>query len=108
MMIHMLVINDVWKYSMVNEKQQTSFKEKIAEVCNIPKDAILGYSIMTVIGKGEIRLENHRGILEYNNETIRIMTKLGQIKINGNRLNILHYTNDEMKIVGNIISLEFV
>lgn len=93
---------------MENEKHQSSFREKIAEVCNIPKDAILGYSIVTVIGKSEMSIENHRGILEYNDETIRIMTKLGQIKINGNQLDILHYSNDEMKILGNIRSIELV
>ncbi len=93
---------------MEQDKHQTSFKEKVAELCNIPKYAMLGYSIITFIGNSEVIIENHRGILEYNDESIRVMTKIGQLKIVGKRLNVLHYTTDELKIVGKITSITFV
>lgn len=88
-------------------KQQNSVKEKLVEACSMPKDAALGVPIITIIGKKEVIIESYRGILEYNNELIRVLTKLGQIKIKGHHLNISYYTNDEMKITGVISSIEY-
>ena len=41
----------------------------------MPKDVVLGASVVTVIGNGEISIENYRGILEYTGELIRVQTK---------------------------------
>lgn len=97
---------------MKNYKNKTlhpepSFREKIAEMWLIPKDTILGYSIISMVGNDELVIENHRGILEYNDQLIRIHTKKGQIKINGKTLHISHYTSEEMKVKGYISGIEF-
>lgn len=92
---------------MKRNKQEHSVKEKFIEVCNIPKDAALGFPIITVVGKKEVYIESYRGILEYNHENIRVLTKLGQIKIKGKNLEVDYYTNDEMKITGIILSVEY-
>ncbi len=91
---------------MRDEKTDLSFREKIVSACNIPKDAALGYPITTLIGQNEIRVENYRGILEYADDKIRILTKIGQIQILGKGLEIPYYTNDEMKITGRIKMIE--
>lgn len=90
------------------DKQEHSLKERIAQACCIPKETLLGYSIISIVGKNEVLIENHRGILEYNNELIRISTKLGQVRLVGRELNILQYTNDEMKIEGLISEIDFL
>lgn len=82
-------------------------KEKFVEACNMPKDAALGLPIITLIGKKEVVIESYRGILEYTPDLIRVLTKLGQIKIKGQKLNVGYYTNDEMKITGIITSVEY-
>lgn len=92
---------------MKRKEKDHSVKEKFIEACNIPKDAALGFPIITVVGKKEVYIESYRGILEYNHEIIRVLTKLGQIKIKGNRLEVDYYTNDEMKITGLISSVEY-
>ena len=57
--------------------------------------------------KNEICIENYRGILEYTDLLIRVQTKSGQIRLSGKNLQIEYYTNDEMKITGRIVQLEF-
>ncbi len=87
---------------MKQNNHDNGLKEKIISACNIPKDAALGYPITKIVGDKELIIENYRGILEYNNELIKVVTKIGQIKIMGVNLEIEYYTNDEMKIVGKI------
>lgn len=82
-------------------------KIRMTEAASFPKDVVLGVPIIRVIGNDEMSVENYRGILEYTEELIRIQTKVAQIKIIGKRLQILCYTNEEMKITGKIITIEY-
>ncbi len=94
--------------SSVEDRRDISIRERIAEACLAPKDVLLGYALISMIGKREILIENHRGILEYNQDVIRLSTKQGQVRITGKHLNIHEYTNDEMKIEGKVVSIEFI
>ncbi len=83
------------------------WKNKLADASGLPKDVVLKAPIVTITGQIEVQIENYRGILEYTNQIIRIQTKSGRIKINGENLNVPYYTNDEMKVTGHIISVEY-
>lgn len=74
----------------------------------MPKDVVLGASVVTILGNTEICIENYRGILEYTECLIRVQTKERQIRLAGKNLKIEYYTNDEMKITGCICCIEFV
>lgn len=89
------------------EKPEYSFKEKFVNICRIPKEVLLGYSLVSIIGNSELTIENYRGIIEFNDEMIRVLGKIGQIKIHGKCLRIEYFTNDEMKVVGTIESIEY-
>lgn len=82
-------------------------RNKMIDAVAVPKDVILGASILTIIGTNEICIENYKGIIEYTDTMIRVQTKEKQIKIQGKRLQIEYYTNDEMKIKGYIHSIEY-
>lgn len=64
-----------------------------------------GAVLVTVTGTSEILLENYRGIIEYTGERIRVQTKTCQVEIRGQCLLIAYYTNDEMKITGQICAV---
>ena len=84
-----------------------NLKTRITEASGMPKDVILGVPLVTVIGQNETCIENYRGILEYTDKLIRIQTKLGKIHVIGRGLQIEYYTNDEMKIIGHVATIEF-
>ncbi len=73
----------------------------------MPKDVIMGASVVTVLGMSEVCIENYSGITEYTDTLVRIRTKHGQIQLKGSCLEIEFYTNDEMKITGSINLIEF-
>lgn len=85
-----------------------SLKNRISELSELPKDVVLGIPMLTMIGQMELIIENYRGIIEYTDILVRIHTKDGQIKVVGNGLKVDYYTNDEMKITGCIVSVEYV
>lgn len=93
---------------MNHSKNISSAKEKVIEAVQVPKDAALGYPVLTIMGNQEVCIENYRRLLEYTQELIRIQSKTGQIKIVGVELQIEYYTNDEMKIKGTISVVEYL
>lgn len=89
-------------------EREHSLRDRIANMSELPKDVILGAPMLTVLGQMELSLENYRGITEYTDSLVRIRTKSGQIRVTGEKLRVDYYTNDEMKITGQIRSIEYL
>lgn len=79
----------------------------MVESLELPKDLMYGASIVTITGRREVLIENYKGILEYNEEYIRVQAKNVKITIFGKQLTIEYYTNEDMKVVGYIKSIEY-
>ena len=75
-------------------------REMVVESLKLPKDSILGASIVTLTGNTDAFVENYRGIIEYTGDLILLQGKTCKIKICGERLGIDYYTNEDMKISG--------
>lgn len=84
-----------------------NWKEEITEALNLPKDLMLGAVIMTITGKHEAYVENYMSLIEYTKERIRIQTKTCKLEILGRNLYIDYYTNDEMKISGELLEVKY-
>ncbi len=85
-----------------------SRRERIADSLKLPKDIMVGASIVTLTGKTEAWIENYKGIIEYSNEQILLQGKNCQICFCGKRLSIDYYTNEDMKISGCIESVRYL
>lgn len=81
-------------------RQTISNKELVVESLKLPKDSMLGASIVTITGNTEAFVENYKGIIEYTSEVILLQGKTCKIEICGKRLSIVYYTNEDMKISG--------
>ena len=82
--------------------------EKIVESLKLPKDSLLGASIVTVTGNSEAFIENYKGMIEYTDENILLQGKTCRIAIKGQRLMIDYYTNEDMKITGRITDVSYL
>lgn len=88
-------------------KPRLSYLEELSSQLNLPADVIAGAPIITATGRNEICLENYKGIIEYNGNLVKIQTKACKICIEGKELNILYFTEDEMKITGYIKAIYY-
>ncbi|MDO4268280.1 MAG: sporulation protein YqfC [Eubacteriales bacterium] len=82
-------------------------KQAAADSLKLPKDVVCGEPLLSFVGRCSVTIENYRGILVYDDSTIRLQAKHGRILICGKRLHIDYYTHEEMRITGQIQSLEF-
>ena len=82
--------------------------EQLIDSLKLPKDMLMGASILTVTGNFELWVENYKGIIEYTQESIILQGKTGQISISGCGLVIDYYTNEDMKIIGNIRCISYL
>ena len=85
-----------------------SKKELLVNSLKLPRDTMLGASILTITGNREIWLENYKRILEYTPAQILLQAKTCQICIEGKRLSIDYYTNEDMKISGCICGIRYL
>ena len=83
------------------------WKEELAKQMDLPKDLMLGAVIVTLTGNQEAYVENYMSLIEYTEELIRIQTKTCKLEIHGQHLDISYYTNDEMKITGEIQEVKY-
>lgn len=86
-------------------KIKKQLKESLVESVKLPRDTIMGASIVTVTGSCQMMVENYRGILEYSPDRIILQAKTCRIMICGSCLSIAYYTNEDMKIEGNITQI---
>lgn len=82
-------------------------KIHLSDILEVPKDAVLGEAIITLTGKREALIENYKGIIEYNDEHIKILTKNGVIIFRGRNFNITYLTNEEIKVTGSILEINY-
>ena len=80
----------------------------IIETCELPKDVLLGASILSLTGNDELVIENFKNMIEYQEENLLIQCKKYKIRIEGKKLHIELFTKEEMKIKGKIESIKFI
>ncbi len=95
------------KKNTVKSNQSPTYLEELSSKMHLPADILAGAPIITATGRNEICLENYKGIIEYNGSVIKVQTKLCKICIEGKQLNILYFTEDEMKITGYIHAIYY-
>ncbi len=81
--------------------------EVMAERWGIPKDVALDLPRVSLCGDKEIYIENHKGILEYKTECIRIRMKDGILSMKGKGLRIILMERDRLVINGDFEGVEY-
>jgi sporulation protein YqfC len=62
---------------------------------------------ITLIGNLQLYIENHRGIIEYRPEDIRISVSTGELEVIGRELVIRNISREEIYLDGVIQALRF-
>ncbi|WP_352419852.1 sporulation protein YqfC [Proteiniborus sp.] len=89
------------------KKKIDDIKSNVSEILELPKDIMLDFPKITLIGNLQLYIENHKGIIEYGSLRIRINTNAGIIRVLGKNMVIKTIVTEEIIIVGEIESVEF-
>ena len=81
-------------------------KSRFKEILEMPKEVYSNIPNLIITGFEEMIIENYKGILEYEEYLVRISTFIGIININGINLKLEKMTEDNIKIMGKIDSMD--
>lgn len=73
----------------------------------LPSDALLGDTVVEIIGKNSLYVENYKRIIAFCDEYIEIQCKAYRLKVCGCSLQILYYNNVDLKISGVLNEISF-
>lgn len=81
-------------------EKESKRKSILVDKLDLPKDVVLDVPKIVIIGKEEITIENHKGILTFEKNQLRINTRFGPIAIKGDNFEILYIAASTMTISG--------
>lgn len=90
----------------MKEKIEKS-RELLTTKLDLPKDVVLNLPKITIIGNNEITIENHKGIILFERNIIKINTKEKIIDIEGENFEILYIGDSTIAISGKFKSISY-
>lgn len=91
----------------MRKKKLEQVKSAVSDIFELPKDIMLDMPKISMVGKNQILVENHRGVIEYTSSRIRVNSTIGVIRIQGDNLNLRNIATDDIMIIGGVKSIEF-
>ena len=91
---------------MEKRMRRPVLREKTAQLFDLPMDVIAGVPKVELVGDGELRMENHKGILSCTKEEILVSGGIYLVKITGERLEVRAMTGVEILVTGKIFGVE--
>lgn len=90
---------------MEGKKKKDGLLERAAQTFDIPGETV-GLPRVELVGRHEVRMANHRGILAYGQEEILVSGGKLLIRVRGTELELKAMTGSELLISGTIFSIE--
>lgn len=81
--------------------------KRVADLLEIPGDVILNLPRIVLVGNLQVFIENHRGILEYSPQVVRVSISEGELEISGEELVLRNILPEEICVEGNIRAVAF-
>ncbi|WP_027633977.1 sporulation protein YqfC [Clostridium hydrogeniformans] len=82
-------------------------KEHIAETLEIPSDVILDLPRIIITSNKEITIENHKGIIKFEEGIIKLNSKMGIIAIEGKDFEIVFMGGNTLTLKGRFKSVVY-
>ncbi|MGI6539027.1 MAG: sporulation protein YqfC [Caldicoprobacterales bacterium] len=92
----------------MRRKKLESMKSNLSEIFDLPKDIMLNLPRISMIGNNQMMVENHKGIIEYTPQRIRVNSSIGVIRIQGKDMQLKNIASDDIMITGEIKMLEYI
>lgn len=81
--------------------------QRLAQILEVPADAVLDISRLTMLGNEQLLIENHRGIVEYTPCFIRINLNAAVLQITGSDMVLGNLQADQILIEGRVEAIRY-
>lgn len=79
-----------------------------ARMLDLPADVTMEMPRITMIGQIHMYIENHRGVLLFNDKELRLLLTKGQLLVKGEKLVIRAILSEEVLIEGKVDGVQFI
>ena len=90
---------------MDKKPRRPGLMERTADLLDLPADALADLPRIELIGDGELRVENHKGILAYGSGEIHVSGGAFVVRIIGQNLELRAMTGLELLVTGHITQI---
>jgi sporulation protein YqfC len=92
----------------VARKWRNKVQKWFVQHSDMPADVIMDLPRITMIGRLHIYIENHKGVLAFSKEELRLSMKQGQLLIIGQEFILKTILPEEILLEGSIRKVEFI
>ena len=85
-------------------RRKIKLKRRFVKMLELPEDVAFDVPRVTLVGGDSALIEYHRGIFEYSDETVRLNTGAGLLRIDGEMLEL---REERLFICGAITSVSY-
>lgn len=84
------------------------FHKITAQLLDMPHDVVYDLPRLTLIGDRQLYIENHRGVVHFSNERLRLALSKGELEVTGSSLVIRTIWTEEVFIEGEITNIQII
>lgn len=89
------------------KERKKQFQQQVANFLDIPPDLMMDLPKLVLTGDVQLSIENHRGILAYSAEVVRVNTTIGELEVTGLDLTLRNILPDEILVEGRIKTIAY-
>jgi sporulation protein YqfC len=87
---------------------QRQLRRKTVAALDLPGEVAFNLPKIVITGNVQVLIENHRGIVSYDREEVRLLVEAGEVAVSGRGLVIRSIVPEEIVIEGEIQGVRFV
>ncbi|MCZ8511174.1 sporulation protein YqfC [Paenibacillus filicis] len=84
------------------------FNQWTAKLLDLPQDVVMDLPRMTLIGNMQLYIENHRGVLHFSSDELKLALSKGRLEVYGKQLVIRAILSEEVFIEGTIHDIKYI
>lgn len=78
-----------------------------AKILDVPPDVTLDLPRLTMIGNKQLYIENHRGVIQFSSESLKLSLSKGVLEVHGKGLAIRAILTEEVLVEGDIYDIRY-
>ncbi|WNQ13458.1 sporulation protein YqfC [Paenibacillus aurantius] len=82
--------------------------ELTTTLLDVPKDVVLDLPRMTMVGNMQLYIENHRGVLHFSTEVLKLALSKGELEVRGRELVLRAILPEEVFVEGQIEDIKYI